>query len=251
MRWLRSRWGSPFFSRSVKYERHDSGELEPMTWLILSVSSVTSARCHDDIAKRWHMILMNVTLTSSGIFVHIITFIQILFDFVQLLIKHGKLLLSVCMLLFLHLKMRGCYITSAQIRLWALCYVYLIILYFVWQCTLVIQMTLDLLKIFTRYSPYKLHLTYQQGSDNKLVLRQPQNFNCNGKLLKWRAALWTTCSPFDSKVTYRLNFLEDTWCIYLLQCNNLFQWRIQEILLDTVRPLQKKFTVMFRVYNLR
>lgn len=35
-----------------------------------------------------------------------ITFIEILFDFVELLIKHGKLLLPVCVLLFLHLKLR-------------------------------------------------------------------------------------------------------------------------------------------------
>lgn len=36
-----------------------------------------------------------------------ITFIQRLFNFVQLLIKHGELLFSVSMLLFLHLKCKG------------------------------------------------------------------------------------------------------------------------------------------------
>lgn len=35
-----------------------------------------------------------------------ITFIEILFYFVELLKKHGKLLLSVCMLLLLHLKVK-------------------------------------------------------------------------------------------------------------------------------------------------
>ncbi len=68
------------------------------------MSSVTSARCHDDVKKYGHTDTNVYGSYSDRTTGHTITFIEILFNLVELLIKHGKLLLSVCMLLFLHLK---------------------------------------------------------------------------------------------------------------------------------------------------
>lgn len=49
-----------------------------------------------------------------------ITFMQRLFNFVQLLIKHGELLFSISMLLFLHLKRKSCIMTKIN-RAYVLC----------------------------------------------------------------------------------------------------------------------------------
>lgn len=110
--------------------------------------------CHKHMVSWWGVVVLHRCPLSEKACSYI-TFIQILFDFVQLLIKHGKLLLSVCMLLFLHLKM---IVTLYYLRR----DYYVGISYFEWQCSLVIHINYQSFKILKEIlSQIALEITFQ------------------------------------------------------------------------------------------